>query len=417
MYNLPLIPLRGVVLFPGSVLPLMDDEHFPRMRPLLERALLAPPPLSRLVAVVSFQGLSFNRFIVGCTAEIRKSSADANNGGWRAVARGRQRVLVDVCSAHCPTWPQPTVTVLPAGDVPPIPSVIKQGLTSMHPRSARPFDVHHLSSRCRQLCAKLFPGLALDEAAWPDSFHNTDEGKCLQESGSLPRKRGLPTQPLPLSYWLAANLPLASKHRQTLLEAPTVLHRLQLIVEMLLLYERDMRVLRCKGCAAAIVNAGDVLQTTDEGAGSAFCNAYGCVHDLATFARLCARADVRLHGLPEVAHSWYPGYAWTIASCSHCMNHLGWRFTAARDLGPEMPTTFWGIRRDALAEARPLGTQQSEDGQGPPGPAFAEESDSEYGSADGSYVEAEESVPMIPAHLLEDNWYYDRSEVEDEGSG
>eukprot|EP00983_Pelagomonas_calceolata_P035503 1110482-Pelagomonas_calceolata.AAC.4 len=70
---------------------------------------------------------------------------------------------------------------------------------------------------------------------------------------------------------------------------------------MLLLYEQRVhtRVLRCKGCAAAIVNAGDVLQTTDEGAGSAFCNAYGCVHDLATFTRLCARADVRLHGLPE----------------------------------------------------------------------------------------------------------------------
>lgn len=44
---------------------------------------------------------------------------------------------------------------------------------------------------------------------------------------------------------------------------------------MLTLYEKDMRVLRCKGCAAAVVNASDVLQTTDEGAGSAFCNAYG----------------------------------------------------------------------------------------------------------------------------------------------
>eukprot|EP00967_Tisochrysis_lutea_P040088 scaffold48091_cov21-Tisochrysis_lutea.AAC.1 len=52
---------------------------------------------------VSFQGSSFDRFIVGCTAEIRKSSTDANNGGWRAVARGRQRVLVDLCSAHLPS--------------------------------------------------------------------------------------------------------------------------------------------------------------------------------------------------------------------------------------------------------------------------------------------------------------------------
>eukprot|EP00983_Pelagomonas_calceolata_P026978 847949-Pelagomonas_calceolata.AAC.1 len=79
-----------------------------------------------------------------------------------------------------------------------------------------------------------------------------------------------------------------------------------------------------------------------------------------------------------------------------------------------MPTTFWGIRRDALAEACLLG-QHQEHGQGPTAPAFVEESVSEYESADGSYTEADETLSRIPVQLLHDDGNSDGSEV-DEGS-
>lgn len=30
-------------------------------------------------------------------------------------------------------------------------------------------------------------------------------------------------------------------------------------------------------------------------------------------------------------HTWFAGYAWTIAQCARCQTHLGWRFQAAED--------------------------------------------------------------------------------------
>lgn len=30
-------------------------------------------------------------------------------------------------------------------------------------------------------------------------------------------------------------------------------------------------------------------------------------------------------------HTWFPGYAWTIAHCAHCQMHLGWHFRGVQD--------------------------------------------------------------------------------------
>lgn len=31
-------------------------------------------------------------------------------------------------------------------------------------------------------------------------------------------------------------------------------------------------------------------------------------------------------GTPTTGHSWFPGYAWQLAVCGGCGEHLGWRF-------------------------------------------------------------------------------------------
>ncbi len=36
-------------------------------------------------------------------------------------------------------------------------------------------------------------------------------------------------------------------------------------------------------------------------------------------------------GAPTLAHTWFAGYAWTIALCGQCRTHLGWHFQSPGD--------------------------------------------------------------------------------------
>lgn len=75
----------------------------------------------------------------------------------------------------------------------------------------------------------------------------------------------------------------------------------------------------------------------------AYVNPNGWVHETLTFYRA---TSVRLRGRPTAENSWFPGYAWTIAECGQCGNHLGWRFTSVkRGLNP---SKFWGLTRASL---------------------------------------------------------------------
>ena len=61
------------------------------------------------------------------------------------------------------------------------------------------------------------------------------------------------------------------------------------------------------------------------------------VHQAITVREVLEPSAIALHGWPPCAEdSWFPGYAWTIASCGRCGNHLGWRFT---QVAPHVPTS------------------------------------------------------------------------------
>ena len=65
---------------------------------------------------------------------------------------------------------------------------------------------------------------------------------------------------------------------------------------------------------------------SDEGAGGAYCNPAGLVHDVLTVGEVFPNA-VALEGEPSAEFSWFPGFAWTVAVCVRCRQHLGWQFT------------------------------------------------------------------------------------------
>ena len=68
-----------------------------------------------------------------------------------------------------------------------------------------------------------------------------------------------------------------------------------------------------------MASARDVLSMSNEGTGGAFVNSHGYVHDMITLHRA---TNTACEGEPETEHSWFPGYAWTIAYCAGCANHL-----------------------------------------------------------------------------------------------
>ncbi|GLC43956.1 hypothetical protein PLESTB_000213800 [Pleodorina starrii] len=352
-YTLPLFPLDGVVLLPGESLPLF--LHSPRDILKLERALRLPAgePTARLIAV-THESWRSHMSLVGCSAEIRRlrrhqqpqqrqqpqqgqqgqgqdaagaaAAAGGGGGGGGAgggpgvvalVARGRQRLqlegsgLVDTFRVRC--------RVLPEGLAEAPPRQMSAGATYWAPWAARPFDAPALAARVQQLCSGVLPQIAT-------------------KMGTSPGHRG----PLALqrySYWLGSNLPLSVERRQQLLECRDAAERLRLMLGWL----TRLGTLACRFCGSAVTQCSSALLMSSEGAGGAFVNAHGFVHDIATFR---SAQGLSYQGQPETAHSWFPGYAWTIANCAHCTDHLGWRFTAcSEDL---RPAVFWGLRRAAI---------------------------------------------------------------------
>jgi cereblon len=88
-----------------------------------------------------------------------------------------------------------------------------------------------------------------------------------------------------------------------------------------------------------------MLVMSSDGPISAYVNTHGYVHETLTLAR--ARGLI-LAGQPQTANSWFPGYAWILAECAACAEHMGWRFIAVSK--ETRPKAFWGIRRSQLAE-------------------------------------------------------------------
>ncbi|XP_063722743.1 protein cereblon-like isoform X2 [Symsagittifera roscoffensis] len=150
--------------------------------------------------------------------------------------------------------------------------------------------------------------------------------------------------PSDFSFLVASFLPLSNRVKHKLLESSCALHRLKLEREFL----RRCEFLYCSQCGDKLASVSEVIVMSNTGALASYVNPVGVIYETLTLNKLSVR--VNCVGRPQTENSWFPGYAWTPASCDGCHSHLGWLFTKAKGAPVTLkPNRFWGLSHSALS--------------------------------------------------------------------
>ena len=186
------------------------------------------------------------------------------------------------------------------------------------------------------------------------------------------------SDPSHLSFVWANSLPLTESEKYHLLELPSTVQRLQMILRVLgsmVVHPTNddangvvssssssstttsSRMIRCKVCSTPISQTvHSFAMRIDDSAHTvgAYANAYGYLHHVLTVSRLeHPRVVVGSTIAPETRDSWFPGYGWTILHCRRCGNHVGWQFdrcvannnddSTTTTQPPVVVSQFWGL--------------------------------------------------------------------------
>jgi hypothetical protein len=102
-------------------------------------------------------------------------------------------------------------------------------------------------------------------------------------------------------------------------------------------YTEEEKQYLCRFCNSMITTAADQASVNDSHS-HIFANPHGFVFEIGCFrnAKGCF-----YFGTPSEEFSWFAGYAWQIAGCRLCKNHLGWYFSSKND-------SFFGLILDRL---------------------------------------------------------------------
>ncbi|XP_035968342.2 protein cereblon isoform X4 [Halichoerus grypus] len=169
--------------------------------------------------------------------------------------------------------------------------------------------------------------------------------KQLHEWDENLKDDSLPSNPIDFSYRVAACLPIDDVLRIQLLKIGSAIQRLRCELDIM----NKCTSLCCKQCQETeITTKNEIFSLSLCGPMAAYVNPHGYVHETLTVYKAC---NLNLIGRPSTEHSWFPGYAWTIAQCRICASHIGWKFTATKkDMSPQK---FWGLTRSALLPTIP----------------------------------------------------------------
>jgi hypothetical protein len=101
--------------------------------------------------------------------------------------------------------------------------------------------------------------------------------------------------------------------------------------------EENQEILKCAACGLLITYRDAGIAMGGQHA-RWFTNPGGYSYQVGCFDRAPGCSHL---GADTEEHSWFPGYAWTIALCAGCGIHLGWRFRSRAD-------QFYGLILDRM---------------------------------------------------------------------
>ncbi|XP_068702174.1 protein cereblon-like isoform X2 [Montipora foliosa] len=348
--NLPLLMMPDLVLVPGQTLPL----HL--FRPQIVSMIKNIIEKDRTFGLVNSRNSGNQSQLlaaIGTTVEIFSMKEETDSGicTLRIKATGRQRFKIKELRRQVDGILRATVHVLPEITLPSHPEgsfwscYHKFGCqATTSGMLEKPYQISTGKNRLGKTKHKKVP---ISLSSWPRWVYEQYNPYVLIElikrelkswSETL-RLENVPNSPTEFSFWVAANMPLDDNLRLQILCINCPTQRLRRELDIV----RKCSVFCCMECDTRIVEKSDLFSMSVDGPLGAYVNPNGWVHETLTFYRA---TSIRLRGRPTAENSWFPGYAWTIAECAQCGNHLGWRFTAVkRGLSP---SKFWGLTRKSL---------------------------------------------------------------------
>ena len=100
----------------------------------------------------------------------------------------------------------------------------------------------------------------------------------------------------------------------------------------------------CRRCGQPISSSRHRFSFRASSSIQVFPNPQGMMMKICTFR---AAHDLALRSVPTDAFTWFEGYAWTVAVCGRCEEHLGWRYDA---VGGSVPARFYGFLVDRVRD-------------------------------------------------------------------
>lgn len=305
--TMPVINLMNVIVFPGHVLPITTSNLSYRIRSVLRRCIESD---RTTIGIISEP----QRNTIGTTAEIRNYMIQDHE--LRIIMEGRQRfalisppfeaaidgeirILPEISLGH----PYPRTSLLRFSTNADIPN---RFIISKHPPwLLKRYDARHIMTRILE-----------QTKAW-----------CTSDFTLSPND---------FSYWVATNIPISNRERIKALSFGCAEARLLWLLEIL----EKSECFGCAHCNNVICRKSDVFPMSSSGPQQSFVNSGGHVHDTLTVRT--AKGLTQEYGWSE-EFSWFPGYAWRQANCTHCNRHIGWCYKHTEI--DTKPRKFFGLSR------------------------------------------------------------------------